>query len=142
MSRASIVIVDDDQLDRYLLTRDLRRGSVDAHILECSGGVAAVEFFEAYDANKALHGDEFPPQIILLDINMPCVSGFDFLKAFSELRTKHEAYADCSVMMVSSSEHPEEQERALGYEFVVDFVIKGRTSAEELSRKIETALGR
>ena len=140
MTQANILIIDDDQLDRYLLTRDLRRGGIDAQIVECSDAVKALEYLEDYDANKASQGEGFPPQVILLDINMPRVSGFGFLDSFAELRKRHAGYGRCSVMMVSSSEHPEERERALANDMVVDFVIKGRTTAEELSAKINSAL--
>ncbi len=140
MSRTSILIIDDDKLDRYLLTRDLTRAEFEPSIYECEDAIEGLKFLENFEPNKASHGDDFPPQIILLDINMPRLSGFGFLDAFTELRNTKEEYGRCVVLMVSSSEHPEERERALNHDLVADFVIKGRTSAEELCSKISEAL--
>ncbi|QDV10002.1 Sensor histidine kinase TodS [Planctomycetes bacterium Poly30] len=140
MTFVSFLIIDDDQLDRYLLMRDLKRGGLDVKVFECRDGVEAIEFLSNFEANRSSQGKAFPPRILFLDINMPRVSGFGFLESFQKLRTQREEYAQCAVIMVSSSEHPDERVRALAYEGVVDFVIKGRTSAEELRAKVDAVL--
>lgn len=140
MKKVSILIVDDDELDRYLLSRDLRSGNIDAKVFECSDGTDALEFLTDYEDNRRKFGDDFPPLVIFLDINMPRLSGFDFLERFAGLRSKHEDYASCVIMMFSSSEHPSERERAFAYDYVTDFVIKGQTNPEDLREKVLKAV--
>ncbi|MFK8051537.1 MAG: response regulator [Woeseiaceae bacterium] len=137
MNPLTVLIVDDEELDRYLLTRDLAKTGFDAKIFECGDGEEALKFLTDYDENKQKHGDDFPPVLIFLDINMPRVNGFEFLTQFNDLRAQQNDYQSCVVMMFSSSERPEEHERALAHDFVVDFIIKGKTSSIELKEKIE-----
>lgn len=137
MNRVTVLIIDDDELDRYLLSRDLSKTGIDARVFECSDGADALEFFGDYEKNKELHGDDFPPVLIFLDINMPRVNGFEFLQHFEALRSEQQPYQTCVVMMFSSSEHPDERKRAMEHAFVTDFVIKGHTTPEELKQKIQ-----
>lgn len=140
MTQASVLIVDDDELDRYLLTRDLGRSGIDAKIFECSDGQDALQFLETFDQHKQEHGEAFPPRIIFLDINMPRVTGLQFLEEFTKLRAQQPAYSTCVVMVFSSSEHPGERAQALSHEFVADFVVKGRTTSGELRDKVRQFL--
>lgn len=59
--------------------------------------------------------------LILLDINMPEMTGFEFLE-FMEL----ESFPDsCDVLMVTSSENPEDKKRAEQYsQYVQRFITK------------------
>ncbi|MFK8014473.1 MAG: response regulator [Gammaproteobacteria bacterium] len=136
MNRVTVLIIDDDELDRYLLTRDLSKTGIEAKIFESTDGAEALNFLRAYDENKRLHGEDFPPVLIFLDINMPRVNGFEFLKEFEALRNHDNVYHTCVVMMFSSSERPDERKRALAHDFVADFIVKGRTRADELEEKI------
>lgn len=140
MTKANIFIIDDEKLDRYLLVRDLKKGGVDANIVEFRDGREAIDYLEQFDAHSEEGTNGFPPQIIFLDINMPRLSGFGFLDQFNSLQAKHKDYDQCAVMMMTSSERPEERERALDHGAVTEFLTKGKTSAEELGTKIREVL--
>lgn len=60
------------------------------------------------------------PGIILLDLNMPILDGWEFLDHFPELLS----YKDVPLFVVSSSVDPEDVKRAHAYPFVKDYVIK------------------
>ncbi|MFK7739622.1 MAG: response regulator [Planctomycetota bacterium] len=140
MKPISVLIVDDDEIDRYLLRRDLKRTGLEAGTIECADGGEALAFLEDYDANKKKHGDGFPPQVVFLDINMPKVSGFDFLEAFDKMRRERDDYSTCVIMMFTSSAHPDDRERATKFDFVREFIVKGETPPEELGAKVKAAL--
>ena len=62
------------------------------------------------------------PQLILLDINMPVMDGWEFLDIFDQLpenKTK-----DCKIIMHTSSIDPRDIEKAKTYKAVVDYMTK------------------
>ncbi|TDF42026.1 response regulator [Alteromonadaceae bacterium M269] len=135
MTAVNALIIDDSEIDRYILSRQLKQIGITS-IVEKDDGLAGLNFLDAYDENKLKAGDSFPPNIIFLDINMPQINGFEFLERFKALRAKHELLS-CVIMMYSSSERQEDKDRAYAYEFVKDFVVKGESSAEEIAAKIK-----
>jgi CheY-like chemotaxis protein len=128
------LIIDDSEIDRYILKRQLNGIGVN-NVFENDDGATALEFLKNYDKNRESHPDKFPPVVIFLDINMPLIDGFQFLQEFSELRKKFD-YSQCTVLMYSSSERVEDIERASKYGFVADFIVKGETPVEVLKEKI------
>lgn len=131
----SIMIVDDDEDDRYLLARDLKKVGLEAEIFEANDGEPALEFLSAFEANKSCYPETFPPQIIFLDINMPRVDGLSFLKAFAELRDEPEL-AKCRILMFSSSDREDDVEIAMGNEFVAGYLTKGNFTREQLREQV------
>ncbi len=134
MKPVNALIIDDSEIDRYILKRQLNGIGV-SNVFENDDGATALEFLKNYDKNRESHPDEFPPVVIFLDINMPLIDGFQFLQEFSELREKFD-YSQCTVLMYSSSERVEDIERASKYGFVADFIVKGETPVEVLKEKI------
>jgi CheY-like chemotaxis protein len=135
MKQVSVLIVDDSEVDRYILKRQLKEiGIVD--VFESDDGSSALDFLENYEENCKIHSKKFPPVVIFLDINMPNIGGFEFLVRFTELRNRL-ALKSCVIMMYSSSERVEDKEKASSFDFVKDYLIKGEMDLEELKAKIE-----
>ncbi len=130
-----VLIVDDSEIDRYILKRLLKESGLDLTIFEKIDGKEALEFFEDYEENRKKYPDLYPPILIFLDINMPRVDGIEFLETFSHLR-KYIQVDSCVIIMFSSSERKEDKEKIMAYDFVKDYVVKGSLTAEELKEKI------
>jgi len=130
-----ILIVDDDEVDRYVLKRLVKASGLDLTIFEKMDGKEALDFFEDYEENKRKHPESYPPILIFLDINMPRVNGIEFLEKFSHLRKIIEIDY-CVIIMFSSSEREEDKKKIMAYDFVKDYVVKGTLTAEELKAKI------
>lgn len=114
---SNVMLVDDEEFDQMIYKR----------VLERSGIVENIHpFFYAEDALSFLKSTERPQiDVIFLDINMPRMSGFEFLEiAKSELDAD---FADAVIVMLTTSLDPSDQARAARYEIVRDFINKPLT---------------
>jgi CheY-like chemotaxis protein len=111
---AEVLIIDDSDPD-LLYTRI---------VLEKAGVADRVRPFEtAQDALAYLqHPGGHEVDVILLDINMPEMDGFQFLDAYQQLSNTHKARA--VVVMLTSSPDPADRARALAHGCVHGYVVK------------------
>jgi len=129
-STAGILLVEDDRVDVMTVQRALSRYQINnpLHVART-----------ATDALAMLRGDGVEqirpaPQLILLDLNLPRMSGIEFLE---ELRGD-EALKDMSVIVLTSSNEPNDREAAFKYE-VEDYIVKPH-SFDEFAAAINTVL--
>ena len=71
---------------------------------------------------------------------MPIINGFEFFEAFAKLKENNDAYISSMLTMFTSSEQEEDKQRATSYDFVKDYVVKGRMSPENLREMVEECL--
>ena len=73
----TILMIEDDDGHARLIEKNIRRAGVSNEIVHLRDGTSAVEFlFRADGESRAEHG----PFMILLDLNLPDMSGVDILK--------------------------------------------------------------
>jgi CheY-like chemotaxis protein len=72
------------------------------------------------DFSQALNTGQPLPEVILLDINMPDLNGWQFLEALLALGPQPAP----GVYIVSSSIAPADRERAISYGIVRQFLVK------------------
>lgn len=113
-THSPILVVDDDPADTYFLRRALKQAGIPNPVIGCGDGEEAIRFLEG-----AKFGGQ-RPCLIFLDLKMPRMNGFEFL----EWIRAAEEFAEMKVVVVSSSDLPEDRERALGAganEYLVKF---------------------
>ncbi len=86
MAKQKVLIAEDDKVTQALYKKGLTEKVCDLKIV--SNGEQAIEAFK-----------EWQPNIILLDISMPIMNGFECLKAIRQL----EGGNSCSIIIVTSS---------------------------------------
>jgi CheY-like chemotaxis protein len=91
-----IILVDDNEIDLLLHERLITLQQISRTIISFNNANKALEFLSS---NITLH--RIPPTIILLDIQMPEMDGFEFLEAFDSYPVKIKS--QCHIVMVSSS---------------------------------------
>lgn len=115
MSEIKIMIVDNDQVNSFVLKNIITRNYSQAQVEICPDGSEALEQLETIDSR----GEEFPA-VILLDIYMPVMDGFEFLDKYSE----NFAHKDTIIFTMSNSLIKEDQQRANKYQVVKGFITK------------------
>ena len=101
MSRPFILHVEDDESDAALLGLALRRAQVSVNTFRAEDGQEAVNYLAGTD--KYADRAAYPlPGLVLLDIKMPRLDGFDVLKW---IRAQSQ-FAHLPVVMLSSSDQP------------------------------------
>lgn len=133
MQQPSILIIDDSKFDRYILSHQLKKIGI-SEIMEKYDGKSGLDFLKD-PAHQQQHSAHFPPAIIILDVNMPIMGGFEFLQKFAELKTQLDLDS-CKILMSSGSEDPQEKSRAMQNDFVKGFLIKGEYNLDELKTEI------
>ena len=106
-ANATILVADDDQNDVFFLRRAFQKSGMDHSVVHVSDGQEAIDYL----CGEANYGDRtrFPlPSLMLLDLKMPKVDGFDvlhWLKERSDLK-------ELPVVVLSSSSREDDIQRA------------------------------
>ena len=120
MKMNTILWADDDADDLQMMRDILVRNNRKYSIQEVQNGREALDYLQRADAEANL------PCLIILDINMPGMDGFQFLDAFTMLSEIH--HRTCRVIMLSTSESFKDLNRANRNRFVRKFLNKPLTA--------------
>jgi CheY-like chemotaxis protein len=113
----SILLVDDDRFINLAHSKAIERVSVKA----INNVKEALEFLTGSGAYQDAQNTG-SPGIIFLDINMPGLTGWDFLEMYRQLDDAHKAKV--IVVMLTTSLNPDDHKRAMLDDNVVDFLSK------------------
>jgi len=122
MERYKILVADDDETIRRLVTFLLK--TFDLEIYEAGDGKEAMKIIEK---NR--------PDILVIDVNMPYITGFEICKKIKEDKDKEFIYV---IILTGSSVSPEDRERGFDYG-ADDYICKPFHNKEFLGR-IKAAL--
>jgi CheY-like chemotaxis protein len=97
MNQISILLVEDNEDDRFLTTRMLRKLPFELNIEVAKNGDDALKRIFAAEA-----GEEKLPSLILLDLQLPKMGGINFLTRIRERYSSN----NLPVIILSSSDNP------------------------------------
>lgn len=118
----NILCVEDDYISQMLMKRVLSKSSFAREIHIVSNGYEALEFYKnLLDLDDTLSY----PSLVLLDLNMPIINGWEFLDEFINTYLPH--FEDTKVAILTSSIDNEDRQKAKGYSIVTDFISKPLT---------------
>jgi len=118
----SILLVDDDEVDREAVLRAFKVSNINNPVACATNGMDALKILRGIDAPVVFS----KPAMVLLDLNMPQMNGFEFLE---ELRGDH-AIRDTVVFVLSTSTRDEDIERC--YQYQVAGYISKKTAGQDL----------
>lgn len=122
----SILIVDDNPADVYLARHHLKAAEICDKITVCSDGQEAFDFLTncKQQAEQSDDPESIFPSMILLDINMPRLDGFGFLKKIAESGLNHARGRPLTIVMLSTSDFSGDVLRAKEYQQVGAYITK------------------
>lgn len=113
----NILLVEDDEIDAEAIQRAFRKNKVANPVVVAQNGVEALDRLRGSNGLERIER----PFMILLDLNMPRMNGFEFLE---ELRADPELN-DSIVFVLTTSDLDEDKVRAYGHR-VAGYTVKGK----------------
>jgi len=123
-----LVIVDDEETDRYLVQRVASKVAPGLQTIEFPDGVDFIEALENEDSELNKLAETHSSLLVLLDINMPGMTGFEVVAKVREgLDAQKLAERSMVIMICSSSDHDRDQKAAAAEELIQDYIVKPMT---------------
>ena len=116
----TILSIEDDSVTQMLNKIELEEAQFCERLDEAWNGEVAIKYFEAL--SKLEDGVLKAPEIILLDLNMPIMDGWEFLEIF---QIRFPEFAEkAKIFILSSSINPSDKERAKSEKLISGFLSK------------------
>jgi CheY-like chemotaxis protein len=121
-----ILLIDDNETSCYLAERAIKKGQVADQVVTVHSGWGALEILKELSVNhKKL------PEIILLDLNMPGMDGFEFLEELA--KQQHINLSHTRIFILTSSAHPQDKKKAAAAPVCVSGFLTKPLTQESLS---------
>ena len=112
-----VLLVDDDDVDVDVVKRGFRKHKIANPIVVAQDGIEAIEILQGTEDREPLPR----PYVILLDLNMPRMNGFEFLKAIRQDPRLH----DSIVFVLTTSDNETDLLQAYK-EHIAGYMVKSQ----------------
>jgi two-component system response regulator len=101
-----VLLIEDNVTDAELTIRELKKHNMSNNLVHVKNGEEALDFIFATGKYAETRNVQYPPKIILLDIQMPKVNGIEVLQ---RIKTDPLTKSTPVVILTSSKESPDIQ---------------------------------
>lgn len=112
------LLIDDDAVNNFITRTIIKKAFEEVDIMEFTQPDLGFQFLRDFQSNWPILQKTF----LLLDINMPIMTGWDFLEKFNELPPKHTQHF--KIYILTSSIDPNDLELAIENPHVIDLIQK------------------
>ncbi|MDB5256125.1 MAG: response regulator [Chitinophagaceae bacterium] len=117
-----VLLIDDDEVTNFLNRRVIEYSKIAEHVEVKLNGQEALDFL----TDKQTTDNSLLPCLILLDINMPVMDGWEFMQEYTKEALDQKK--NMNIVMLSTSTNPDDIKRAASLPFVKAFKSKPLTS--------------
>lgn len=114
-TKVNILLVDDDDVAAEAVVRSLRKHAMDFPVTLAHDGIEALEILRGTHPDLSIE----KPYLILLDLNMPRMNGFEFLQDIRRDKQLH----DSIVFVLTTSDFESDKTRAYN-EHIAGYMVK------------------
>lgn len=122
-----ILLIDDDRPTNVLHRLILEKTGLVDHIIDFTHPQKALDYLSSLQNSPR-------PIMIFLDINMPGMTGWEFLQEYAKLPIEHQA--EHTLMMLSTSSHPDDLQKAEEHPCVHGYLYKP-LSLKQIHKMVE-----
>ncbi|MCB0278486.1 MAG: response regulator [Calditrichaeota bacterium] len=109
-----ILLVDDSEADNFLNQMTINEIGCTKHVVAVESAMEGLNYLKDSES-----GVERKPDLIMLDINMPAVNGWEFIREYQKL--DNDFHGETKIVVLTSSQNPKDIERAFSFNEVSDF---------------------
>lgn len=117
MTKKNIWVIDDDAIYQILISKIIKKSEKFSSFSSFKNGKEAID-----KLTESLNKNDSLPDIILLDINMPVMNGWEFMYAFSLIKSLIEK--PINIYIVSSSIATEDKNKSKTYPTILGYLSK------------------
>ena len=114
-AKIDLLVIDDDDINIFIIKKIVEKTGYDARMVAKTNGQLAIDYVK-----ELIGSGQSLPHLILIDINMPVLNGWEFLEAYQKLGIEKEI----DMYMLSSSVYENDIEKAKTYKAVKGFISK------------------
>jgi CheY-like chemotaxis protein len=113
-----VLCVDDDPITLMLCKKVIERVNYTKEVDTAKNGEDAIDYF-----NQVKNSNSLPPELVLLDLNMPIMNGWELLDKYLELEF-HLIFKKTKFIVLSSTIDPSDIDKSKSYPMVINFISK------------------
>lgn len=126
-NKINLLVIDDDDINIFIIKKIVEKTGFDIDMVSKSNGQQAIDYL-----NEEIAAQTQLPHLILIDINMPVMNGWEFVEAYQQLGIAQPV----DLYILSSSVYENDIEKTKSYSSVKGFISKP-LSIERLTELIK-----
>ncbi|MBY0542914.1 MAG: response regulator [Sphingobacteriaceae bacterium] len=114
-NKINLLVIDDDDINIFIIKKIVEKTGLDINMVSKGNGQQAIDYIKDSIANP----EQFP-NLMLIDINMPIMNGWEFIEAYQMLNIQQSV----DMYILSSSVYENDIEKTKSYTSVKGFISK------------------
>lgn len=129
----AVMLIDDNEIDNLINQKMIESINMADNIFIHSGAKSALEYLRNIEKIK-IGAENFLPNYIFLDIDMPLMDGFQFVDEFEKLSDITKNF--CKVVLLTSSFDPKDISKSRKNNYILKYLNKPLTQ-DSLKKLLE-----
>ena len=114
-TKINLLVIDDDDINIFIIKKIVEKTGLNINMVSKGNGQQAIDYI------KEIVNDQSQfPHLMLIDINMPIMNGWEFVEAYQNLNIQNRV----DMYILSSSVYENDIEKTKSYASVKGFISK------------------